>query len=281
MEKQYVTVEEISRIELLNLMNEAFNDYVMRLHWDLESLERDLIENDISLKDSAVLRVAGRNVGFFLVGFRGSTCRIGLMGVLREFRRSGLGLEMLDKIVDNCKWKGISRVILETPEEDVISQKFYKRYGFRINRDLVSLFSSLSSSKDERIILESLPLKEVQEIAVKVSNRFNREHNWYNDPRVLSHLKYNSFSGIKKDGELLGYCIWSHRDNIAYIMDFGPAVVVEYSELVKYIKHAFSGSYESLLIPWVPTNDITFSVLTNNGFNKLTTQKEMELRLSH
>ncbi|MBO8165643.1 MAG: hypothetical protein H0Z25_00290 [Kosmotoga sp.] len=282
MKKQYVTIEEISRIELLNVMNEAFSDYVLNFHWNLESLERDLVENAISMKDSAVLRISGEDIGFFLVGFRENTCRIGLMGMLKKFRGSGFGLEILDKIVEGCKWKNISKVILEIPEMDLVSQKFYERYGFRISRKLISFYKTLPANEDLSLSLEPLPFKEVQDMAMRVSGEYHRKHNWYNDPKALSYLtKYNNFSGIKNDDELLGYCIWSHKDEFAYVLDFGPAAGVDYNELVEYLERAFGGSYDKLLLPWIPEDDVIFTMLSKKDFERIAVQKEMELRLAH
>ncbi|OAA31213.1 hypothetical protein AT15_06870 [Kosmotoga arenicorallina S304] len=281
MDKQYVTIEEVSRIELLNLMNEAFSDYVLNFRWNLESLERDLIENGISAKDSAILRISGENVGFFLVSLKGNICRIGLMGMIKKFRGSGYGLEMLDKIVEGCKWKNVNKVILEVPEMDHSSRRFYERYGFRVKRDLVSFYKSLNSNEDIDISLEPLPLKEVQDIAIEASGKYHRKHNWYNDPKTLSHLKFNNFSGILKNDKLLGYCVWSYKDEYVYVMDFGPTAESNYQEIVEYLERSFNGTYEKLLIPWVCEDDVLFSILPPRGYNKLATQKEMELRLTH
>lgn len=63
-------IQELSRVDVVNILNLVFSDYVLRMHWTLESFERDVRENNISLSESFVMNVEGIHTGIVLLSFR-------------------------------------------------------------------------------------------------------------------------------------------------------------------------------------------------------------------
>ena len=59
--------------------------------------------------------------------------QIGRMAVLANYRRLGLGLELLNKAIDICKIKGATSVILSA---QVYAIPFYEKAGFVVNSDV-------------------------------------------------------------------------------------------------------------------------------------------------
>lgn len=79
-------VSEFLTLRFLNLVNEVFADYPLRVEWDLFSFNQDVRENSISLPDSYVFLKEDRPVGFILCCIRRNRGRIDSMGVIGEER---------------------------------------------------------------------------------------------------------------------------------------------------------------------------------------------------
>ncbi|HNS34892.1 MAG TPA: GNAT family N-acetyltransferase, partial [Mesotoga sp.] len=112
MDNLFHKLEDLSKVELVNLLNSIFSDYVLRMHWTLESFERDVRENNISLSESFVMEVKGEYAGVVLLSFRGKRAKIDLMGVLSSFRREGIGFRMVDEALKIAKWNGCEQIVL-------------------------------------------------------------------------------------------------------------------------------------------------------------------------
>lgn len=78
-----------------------------------------------------LVQLDGTPAGFIL-------CRAGLdeaevltLGVLREFRRKGLGRSLLDAVLETFRGSSIERVLLEVGTENKIARDFYADMSFR------------------------------------------------------------------------------------------------------------------------------------------------------
>ena len=147
-DRVYVRLEELPKVEIVNILNSVFEDYSLPMQWNLESFERDLQENNVSLSSSFVMEVGGERAGILLISFREKRSRIDLMGVIPKFRRSGIGFQMVDEVIRISKWKGCERVTLEVLKRDLRALSFYQRFGFREKRDLIT-FSLRRKSKGD------------------------------------------------------------------------------------------------------------------------------------
>ena len=54
------------------------------------------------------------------------------MSVATEYRRQGIGREILERLCQEAKESGIQRIVLETSSTWSDAIAFYKRYGFRV-----------------------------------------------------------------------------------------------------------------------------------------------------
>jgi ribosomal protein S18 acetylase RimI-like enzyme len=139
-ESVFRKLDELSKVDVVNLLNVIFEDYALRMQWNLESFDRDVHENSISMSDSFVMEMKGEPVGIVPLSFRDKRARIDLMGVIPSFRRSGIGFQMVDESVKICKWKGSDSVVLEVLKKDSRAMGFYRKFGFRERRDLITFF---------------------------------------------------------------------------------------------------------------------------------------------
>ncbi len=106
-------------------------------HWGQvdPALNPDLNDMAASYKDATFLVawLDGRIVGCgALVPRSDQTAEIVRMSVASEFRRQGIGREILTRLCQRARKSGYRRIILETTStwDDVI--RFYERFGFRV-----------------------------------------------------------------------------------------------------------------------------------------------------
>lgn len=106
-------------------------------HWGQvdPALNPDLNDIAASYKDATFLvaRLDGRIVGCgALVPRSDRTAEIVRMSVASEFRRQGIGKEILARLHQEARQSGFRRIVLETTAtwDGVI--RFYERFGFRV-----------------------------------------------------------------------------------------------------------------------------------------------------
>lgn len=239
MGESFVPLSEVSKLEIVELLNMIFHDYVLKMHWSLENLERELKENDVSLSDSFVMFEDGRKIGIALLSVRRKRCRIAYMGILKAYRGTGLGFRMMDKIVNICKWHGAKEIVLEVPEMDRQAVRFYEKFGFRKNRRLVTFYKKLVRKVDDgKYEIKSGELNKVVELAYESVSRFKRRPNWHREPENLRWLEGYEVCKVKdNEGNEIGNCVWGCKDDVIYFMEILP--------------ERMPGSMNSLIYYWI------------------------------
>lgn len=89
----------------------------------LESMQ---LKNYIFLKAEADNRVIGY-IGFFFSVDSGDVTNI---AVLPEYRRQGVGKQLLVKLIDECRNQKISSLLLEVRETNLGAMELYRKTGF-------------------------------------------------------------------------------------------------------------------------------------------------------
>lgn len=107
-------------------------------HWGEEvdpTLNPDLNDIAASYRDATFLvaRLDGRIVGCGAVVPRSDqTAEIVRMSVAPEFRRQGIGKEILARLCQEARKSGCGRIVLETTSTWHGVIRFYERFGFRV-----------------------------------------------------------------------------------------------------------------------------------------------------
>lgn len=52
------------------------------------------------------------------------------IGVLRDYRRAGIGRELVSSVIDQATASGAARLFLEVAEDNLAAQNLYRAYGF-------------------------------------------------------------------------------------------------------------------------------------------------------
>lgn len=280
MERTFIAIKDITRVKIVELLNKIFGDYVLRYSWDISNLERDIRENNICVDDSFVMRINGVDAGIVLMSIKDDRCRIDIMGVLKEYRGSGIGFQMMDKILEICKWRGVKSIVLEVPITDEKAIRFYNRYGFREKRNLESLCLRVTGISKNMYRFVGSDSKTIKNLAYECLGSQKRKPNWQREPGNLSQLQYYNFDMVEdQSGRSIGYCVWGEREEVMYIMDFSPTGKYSIAELIEAIVDFARERYDYILIPAVPEDDSIFQEMEKKGFEKIISQKEMIYRI--
>ncbi len=214
-------VTNVNTVALINLVNRIFKDYKLPVQWTLLGFQLDARENSISFSDSFVFYENDQPVGFVLIAKRKERARIDAMGVIPEKRGTGLAHYMLDYAFEQLRWKGVRKVTLEVLEEDVRAVRFYKKYGFRESRYLITMVlpsSKKLSTQQEYKITRADP-RWIHEKAIQAMFGFSRTPNWQREPvtLLLANGRYNMCKV-----EDYGYLVWGTSEGGAFIVDCAP-----------------------------------------------------------
>ncbi len=277
-------LNEVSISILVNLVNEVFKDYVVPVRWTYDSFNMDIKENSISLEDSFLVFSGEKPVGFCIISIRNRIGRIDSIGVLEEYRGTGLASQMLFRVVENLKWKDIDNIILEVVELDKRSVRFYEKHGFRLKRNLYSYLKRKNQQTQHvsSFKYEATTSDIIYELAQIAKLRLKRDPNWQRDPMTLklSEKRYIYEIILNEEGDKIGYIVWGLNEDNAFIVDVAP--VDEKYNFFEIVKDATSKLFQikdEIIVITVPEDDPLNSALIDNKYISFIKQLEMERKL--
>lgn len=116
-------------------MNEHDLDEIMLLEqkcftlpWTKEAFFNELNQNQFA--SYIVLEEEGKIVGYCGAWLVIDEAHITNIAVLPEFRGRGFGEALLNKMIEQCREKGIERMTLEVRVSNIAAQSLYKKLGF-------------------------------------------------------------------------------------------------------------------------------------------------------
>ncbi len=80
-------------------------------------------------------------VGYVVLQHRDFESKIMSIAVKKEFRRRGIGSNLLKKAIESVKEKGKRRLLLEVRVSNIPAQNLYKKYGFKVIDILQSYYA--------------------------------------------------------------------------------------------------------------------------------------------
>jgi [ribosomal protein S18]-alanine N-acetyltransferase len=78
----------------------------------------------------------------FIVAEAGRVAHIITIDVLQEFRRSGLGSELMEAAEERLRTEGCRSVILETAVDNAAALAFYKRHGYFLSKTIPRYYAT-------------------------------------------------------------------------------------------------------------------------------------------
>ena len=277
------SLNEVSLVDFVNLVNEIFSDYALPVRWDVLNFRLDARENSLSMKESYVFYESERPVGFVVTGLRKSRGRIDAMGVIKEKRGTGLAQMILRHALERLKWHGVEKVILEVASNDPRAMRFYEKNGFRVIRNLYTLAirSEDFTGAEEARFFKTDP-RWIHRSAIEAEMILGRKPNWQREALtlLLSNGRYRLERIVLRKRE--GYVVWGTTRDSAFIVDLSPLddLGVYPDMLRSSVEKIFDESGRKIItITAVPEDDPLYEATLDSNFKAVFEQKEMCFRL--
>ena len=119
---------------------DAFSDYEVPLSMPFDKFVEMMKNRDLNREYSLGYFAGNRLAGFVICGFRKigdkTMCYDGGTGVIKEFRRKGIGEKLLGLTLEMIRERKVNQFILEVLENNEPAINLYEKYGFRKSRRL-------------------------------------------------------------------------------------------------------------------------------------------------
>ncbi len=275
---------EVPVQDFLQALNTAYSDYFVPIRFDAPSfaelIERDAIRTDLS---AAALR-DGEAVGIGMLAVRGLRGWIAGMGVAPEFRRQGIGRELMRYLIDQARRSGLESVQLEVITENTPAYALYESLSFKTVRLLhVMGFQGEGSEKGlppipDGLLIEERPAELLMDgLAALQGVRSPWQREADSHRAILDRLRGFVASGRPR-GSPVGICLYANRgDSIGLLDLIAPDAGTGEALLGRLIGQFPSGRMSYLN---VPEEDPMYPVLVKAGFQVRLSQWEMFLHFT-
>ncbi|WP_408006661.1 GNAT family N-acetyltransferase [Pseudalkalibacillus sp. A8] len=123
-------------LDVIEAWNSGFNGYFTDMTMSVDRFLQRMVQEGLSAEDSVIAYVNGVPAGIVLNGFRtidGKTISYnGGTGVAPEYRRTGIGKQMMESVLEIYKKKDVDVATLEAISENTGAIKLYESLGYKI-----------------------------------------------------------------------------------------------------------------------------------------------------
>jgi ribosomal protein S18 acetylase RimI-like enzyme len=140
-EREDIRIEKLvpERLDhLVKVQEEAFSDYIIPIKSSKEfflDFQRS-VGGDLS--NVLLASDASKIVGYINPVIDGKEAWIGGIGVIPQYRSSGVGTKLMRSAEGQCRNKGVQSITLEVIEGNDRAQRLYERLGFSVSRKFLS-----------------------------------------------------------------------------------------------------------------------------------------------
>lgn len=220
----YCPAAEIDFDAFTAAFNRAYSDYYVPISMNPLTFRSLISRDDLSLESSIAALDGDTIVGMGMLGIRKSRGWIGGMGVIPEYRRQGIGRQIMRSLLENAHKHALAEVRLEVIEANTGAYALYQQLGFVDNRYLLILERDPApppeASQDYRV--ESYP---PEDLLVYYTNFHDASSNcWQRDLPSLQALTrhVDGWAALKND-TIVGYVIGWADDHGVRIIDIATA----------------------------------------------------------
>ncbi|HAV78034.1 MAG TPA: hypothetical protein DCX53_11855 [Anaerolineae bacterium] len=147
-------------IELLNLLNLSFENYLVPIHFDSSQFLNMLRKDSVDKTSSRVFLSGDQPVGIALIARRGWTSRLAAMGIVKGMRGKKAGTSIMKKLISEARERNDREMVLEVIEQNEPAVRLYKNCGFETLRRLIS-FIHQDTKQDAVNDLQEMDLREL------------------------------------------------------------------------------------------------------------------------
>ena len=151
--------------DLVQLLNQSFESYLIPIHFDSFQLHNMLRKDTIDLTASCVLIVDDQPAGIALIARRGTlrASRLAAMGVAKELRGKKAGTWLMDKLIVEARERKDREMVLEVIEQNEPAVGLYQNSGFETVRRLIGLIHQ-DAKQDAKSDLQEVDLRTMGQV---------------------------------------------------------------------------------------------------------------------
>ncbi|MDM1346180.1 GNAT family N-acetyltransferase [Myroides marinus] len=202
-------LKHITIVELVEVFNDSFSDYILPFHLTEESLSFKLNSELIDLELSVGAYDGERLVGFMLTGVRREGEEVYYYNAGTGVRPSHRGLRLVALMYNYALpiWeKGGKKVTLtlEVIKGNDKAIKAYQAQGYEVSRDLLCF---KGEPREVHYIDNNIVIKDVEEVCWNTVTTFwDIQPSWQNSIAVLNQTKEDvRYKLAEYNGEIVGY----------------------------------------------------------------------------
>jgi GNAT superfamily N-acetyltransferase len=279
---EYKILSNTSVKDIHEAFLDAFSDYEVPIQMPFEKFQEMMKIRDLNPEFSIGCFDAEKLVGFIICGYREINgvkyCYDGGTGVIKFYRRKGIGEKMLVELIRVLKKKHIDRFILEVLENNTPAIKLYEKHGFKKTRKL-ECFKISTKLLVEPKFPEVKITNDISLLERLNENRFSLySPTWQNDFRSVKNALENfSVSVLATNNCIIAFgIVHKTKGDIAQV-----GILEEWKnkglETMIFAGLAQQIIGNELIILNVEEKNYLVEKLQENGFEKTVNQFEMKL----
>ncbi|MBX8827323.1 N-acetyltransferase [Ochrobactrum sp. SFR4] len=145
------SLADASLIQACDVLNMAYEGYIVPVSFDPVSLARRIQAENIDLVSSQLLTRGQETIGILLIARRGNVSRIAALGVVKHLRGAGIGKHAVAHAIAGARARGDDRMVLEVIETNEKAISTYEKAGFKRRRTLVGYMHDPAGPKNGAI----------------------------------------------------------------------------------------------------------------------------------
>lgn len=273
MNLDFAPASTLSLEALTDLLNRAFEGYVVPFSLTPAQFNRLLIVDDLSLPHSQIIRIDGEPVGLGGLATRGLVGRVAFFGIVSPWRRHGLGGHLCARLLDVAREIGLSQMVLEVIQSNTPARNLYEQIGFSIARELVFWQTHGDDRPADPTVAAVAPVE-----LLPLTARWPRvPRAWQQATASLSH-QLHDLEGhlLAEDGRPLAYALSRRHGRRRHIMDLAAAPDVgDAPALAERLLATLTHDVDELTLANFPSDDPLAPSLPALGFSRSLAQWEM------
>jgi ribosomal protein S18 acetylase RimI-like enzyme len=279
----FVPAQAISPADRAQIINRAYANYYVPMRLTTEQMASLDRFYDVDLGHSLVALAGRAAVGMALLCIRGRGGWITGVGVLPEYRRRGLGRELVSRLIEQARRAaGLQELLLEVITQNTPAWRLYAEAGFAPTRELL-IWRRSGESDALPIPAERLTPADPAGLLAHFDGWHGCPATWQRAAPTLAHMAAaGRLKGYRLDwrGAAAAYCLVSGHGDTLSLMDVGidPAtdIMTPGRILLQALAHLHLG--RAMTISNVPVDDPLNRVLAALRF--LVTTRQIEMRLA-
>lgn len=274
-----VTIQPANQTEFKTLVaafNTGYSGYTIPVNVDGPQLRHHIEQNDVDLEASCIALHDDQVVGFVLLGIRGEKGWIGGLGVHPEYRRQGIGVQLMCAAIHNAREQKLQTTQLEVIEGNVAAHQLYTGLGFAEVRRLLIL----EGKPDTLIYQNDMTIEDVSpDQALAYFHSFHAtDVPWQRGYETLAKPSSTLQGWLLKKGDVvMAYAIGRSAANHIHFADLAAS----HSDAVQQLVSVIHKQHEQATGHFVNLgeDDPVWTVLASLGYRPVLSQFEMILTL--